>query len=244
MKIPKNIDNLKIPQLKKLVQQILKKEKNKKEIKKLGICLVNQGGWGKTFVGVHLLAAVKDVVKKNEFKKVIYKLADDERWDVRETAASLIKQLLLLDFDYYFEIMKEMVKHKNANIRRAAVVGSMQTKLIKSQARQIAKHIYEPLMADDDVYVRKNLGPFAIGDFLLRLYPDLTVEFFDKWLKTKHPRIIWNVLNAFQLSRLKNGKYGSRLKEAKKYLKIAEKIEDKTVERAVKSLKRKIEKIS
>lgn len=242
-KIPKNINELKIPQLKKLAQQILEKEEDKKEIKKIALDLINQGGWGKTYIGTYLLFSIKDTVERNEFKQVIYKLANDKRWDVRETAAGLLKQFFLLDFDYFFRIMIEMVRHKNPNIRRAAVVGSMQTKLTIEQAKQIAKRIYEPLMSDDDVYVRKNLGPFAIGDFLLRLYPDLTCEFFDEWIKAKHSRVIWNILNAFQLSRLKSGKYGSRLKEAKKYLKTAEKIKDKTVEQAVKSLKRRIKKL-
>jgi 3-methyladenine DNA glycosylase AlkD len=47
------------------------------------------------------------------------------------------------------------------------------------------------------VYVRKNLGPFAIGDGLLRCYPDLTLEHLARWAGSDDARVRWNVAMAF-----------------------------------------------
>ena len=212
------------------------------EIKKLGLDLIQQGGWGRTYVGSHLLREIGEIVSRKELVEVVYRLANDSSWEIRETAAGLLKHLLLKDFDYYLGVMKKMVKDKNPNIRRAAVVGSMQTKLSDEQTEKVALFVYTPLITDENEYVRKNLGPFALDNFL-RLHPPIAFKFFDRWVKSREPRAIWNVLNAFSISRLKSKKYGAWVKEAKNYLKIAESFDNKTVQTAVKSLRRRLEKI-
>jgi hypothetical protein len=239
-----HLNSLKVPELRRAVRDILKENRDSKEgVRKLAFSLIKRGSWGNTYVGAHLLTEVSDLVTKQEFEQVVYRLANDPSWEVRENAAGLLKRLLLIDFDLYLEIMRRMVKSENPNIRRAAVVGSMQTKLNRTQIEKVAYHVYEPLLRDNDVYVRKNLGPFALNEILLRLHPDLATKYFDRWIKTKHPRVVWNILNAFQLSRLKKRKHGSHLKEARRYLRLAENLEDKTAQSAVKSLRRRIERV-
>jgi len=130
-----------------------------------------------------------------------------------------------------------MVKDKNPNIRRLAAVGSMQSKLGEARFKKVADEIYGPLMNDDNVYVRKNLGPFAVSQFL-RLYPEAAIRFFDEQIKTLKPRVIWNILNAFQPARLRANQ--SLIKEAQRYLKTVEASKDKIILAAVKSLEKRL----
>lgn len=57
--------------------------------------------------------------------------------------------------------------------------------------------LVEPLLSDRTLYVRKNLGPFAIGDGLLRCYPTATLKYLRKWAGRKDAGTRWNVAMAF-----------------------------------------------
>jgi hypothetical protein len=240
MDLPKNLDRMKVGELGELTRAVLAKNKGKdEEIKNMAFSLIKEGGWGKSCLASDLLRGVGKIVSREEFKGVVWQMADDSNWAARECAAMLLGRLLLSDFDYYFSEMKKMVKDKNPNIRRVAVVGSMVGGLNEGQSREVAEFVYGPLMVDDDIYVRKNLGPFAVSQ-LLRRYPKMAIKYFDQWIAGFKPRVVWNILNAFQPARLKENRWGSRVKEAKKYLAMVENLEDKTIQGAVKSLQRRI----
>ena len=51
-----------------------------------------------------------------------------------------------------------------------------------------------PLLEDDDPYVRKNLGAFAIGDSLMKEQPALVAEWLGR--ASSHARAQWNVAMA------------------------------------------------
>lgn len=236
-KPPKGIGTVRLPKLKEMTKEILAKNKGReKKIKEIGFKLAKKGGWENSCIASGLLRSAKNIVSREEFINIVWDMADDQSWEVRECAAMLLRDLLFDDFDFYLAEMKKMVKNKNPNIRRVAVVSSMHSRLTEVQARKIAKYIYEPLLADDNVYVRKNLGPFAVSQHL-RLYPEMTLEFFDAWIKEKKPRVVWNILNAFQPARLRANK--DLIPKAKEYLKLFSSSEDKTIQSAIKSLRRR-----
>ena len=45
--------------------------------------------------------------------------------------------------------------------------------------------------------MRKNLGPYAIGDGLLRCYPSQTLKYIRKWADSKDEATLWNVAMSF-----------------------------------------------
>lgn len=237
-KPPKGVGTIRLPKLREMTKEILAKNKGGEEkIKEIGFKLAKKGGWENSCLASGLLRSVKNIVFREEFLKIVLDMADDQSWETRECAAMLLRDLLFDDFDFYLAEMKKMVKNKNPNIRRVAVVGSMHSKFTKVQARKIAKYIYEPLLSDDNVYVRKNLGPFAVSQHL-RLYPEMTLEFFDNWIKEKKPRVVWNILNAFQPARLRANK--DLIPKCKRFIEEVKSLEDKTIQSAIKSLRRRI----
>ncbi|MFH1451028.1 MAG: hypothetical protein ABIF89_00235 [bacterium] len=236
-----NSDRMKVPEIRALSKEIITKNKNnKKLIKKIGLDLIEKGGWEGCALGSSLLVSVKELVSSQEFEKAIYKMADDPSWEARESAAMLLKKVLPSDFLFFLRTMKKMVKNTNPNIRRGAVVGSMQSALTKEQMLQISRYVYLPLLIDDDPYVRKNLGPFALSQFL-RLYPKEALSFFDEVMKKNQPRVIWNVFNAFQLSRIKRSP--DLLRASKTYLKNIKGKDDRIIRSAADALERRIKKV-
>jgi hypothetical protein len=55
-------------------------------------------------------------------------------------------------------------------------------------------------LRDRDPYIRRNLGPFALGEGLLRHYPGATLEALRKWSKGKDEIQRWNVAMALTTS--------------------------------------------
>jgi HEAT repeat protein len=54
-----------------------------------------------------------------------------------------------------------------------------------------------PLLRDQEAYVRRNLGPYAIGDALLRVDPKDTLRALREWSRDRDPMVRWNVAMAF-----------------------------------------------
>jgi hypothetical protein len=57
--------------------------------------------------------------------------------------------------------------------------------------------LLEPLLRAEEPYVRRNLGPFAIGDALLRVDPRTTLRRLRAWSKERDAMVRWNVAMAF-----------------------------------------------
>ena len=85
--------------------------------------------------------------------------------------------------------------------------------------------------------MRRNLGPFAIGDQLLRSYPQETLARLEKWAKDPNEVVRWNVAMAFSSAT------GAKLAEqGLPLLRELEADESKFVARAAKASLRRMQK--
>src|SRR5439155_292515 len=57
--------------------------------------------------------------------------------------------------------------------------------------------LIEPALRDSDDYVRKSLGPFALGDQFVRSYPDATLARLRTWMEDRDENVRWNVAMTF-----------------------------------------------
>ncbi|WP_199623224.1 hypothetical protein [Paenibacillus alkalitolerans] len=57
--------------------------------------------------------------------------------------------------------------------------------------------LIEPLLFDQNPYVKKNVGPFAIGDGLLKYFPDRVLERMGAWVLLEDEYVRWNLAKAF-----------------------------------------------
>jgi len=133
-----------------------------------------------------------------EVKKLLLTLGNDANWEVREAASDAFASVLLKNFDKAYPQFQEWVKHNSENIRRAVALAAK--KVAKSRKPEFGEpllHLIEPLLSDKSVYVRKNLGPFAIGDGFLRAYPKLTMQYVKKWSHSQDDQVLWNVAMVF-----------------------------------------------
>jgi len=125
-------------------------------------------------------------------KKLLVKIrtmADSPEWGRRENAASEIKKINDNFFLEYSPVWKKWVAESNPNICRAVEVGLLR---IKKEFIPYALDLLDSLMYDDDVYVRKNCGPFALSHVGYK-DPDTTFKRLKKWMKVKNKYVHWNV---------------------------------------------------
>lgn len=119
----------------------------------------------------------------------IKKMANDERWETRETAGTLIKKINDKHFKEYFPIWKKWVRDPNPNIRRAVEVGLLR---IKKEYVADALELIEPLLYDDNVYVRKNCGPYALSH-ICHKNAELAFKKLEKWISINDVNVRWNI---------------------------------------------------
>lgn len=82
----------------------------------------------------------------------------------------------------------------SANLRRCVVIAVRKAgNLRKNEWAEPLLKLIKPLLTDKTVYVRKNLGPYAIGDGMLRCYPSLTLKYLRQWANSKDEGTLWNV---------------------------------------------------
>ena len=133
-----------------------------------------------------------------DVERAALRLARDERWDVREAAAALLGEALDVNFEHFYRSLRTWMGKEEPRVRRAIVVAAKYA--ARSRAPERAGpllDLIEPALRDRDEYVRRNLGPFAIGDQLLRSYPDETLARLAKWAKDDDEVVRWNVAMAF-----------------------------------------------
>jgi 3-methyladenine DNA glycosylase AlkC len=138
--------------------------------------------------------------RPDEVQARLLRLADDEDWLVREAAHSTMGSLLIAHFDALYPILQSWARHPSANVRRGVAIAARQASNERREEwAEILLNLVKPLLADHDKYVRKNLGSYAIGDGLLRCYPELTLRYLEKWAESDDEQVRWNV--ASQLRR-------------------------------------------
>jgi len=135
---------------------------------------------------------------EEDVKRLLLTLGDDSNWETREAASDAFASVLLKNFDKVYPQFQRWVRHDSENIRRAVALAAK--KVAKTRKHEYGEPLLclvEPLLSDKSVYVRKNLGPFAIGDGLLRAYPELTMKYVRKWSLSQDEQILWNVAMTF-----------------------------------------------
>ncbi len=109
---------------------------------------------------------------------------------------STLRRVISENFAAIFPTVREWAGHDSPNVRRAAAVAS------GSAAGSCTEEECRQLLEDDDPYVRKNLGAFAIGDSFLKAQPALVAD----WLgsASSHPRAQWNAAMALSAAEAAN----------------------------------------
>lgn len=133
-----------------------------------------------------------------EVERAVTRLARDDRWDVREAAAVLLGEALEVAFDHYVRVCRSWMEREGARVRRAVVVAAKYA--ARSRAPERAARLLdliEPALHDRDQYVRRSVGPFCIGDQLLRSYPTETLARLERWARDPDEVVRWNVAMAF-----------------------------------------------
>lgn len=135
---------------------------------------------------------------KEEVKSLLLTLGNDENWETREAASDAFASVLLRNFNEVYSQFQEWVEHDSENIRRAVALAAKKvSKARKPEYGEPLLRLIEPLLGDKSIYVRKNLGPFAIGDGHLRAYPKLTMQYVKKWSQSQDEQVLWNVAMVF-----------------------------------------------
>ncbi len=115
-------------------------------------------------------------------------LADDPHWEVRDDR----------DFARISRRLEALRSSRSENLRRSVVLA------VKSAARRDKPErvphllaLLQPLLRDEQPYVRRNLGQSAIGDVLLRVDPKETLKSLREWSRDRDQFVRWNVAMAF-----------------------------------------------
>src|SRR5712691_5517004 len=145
-----------------------------------------------------LIAAPLSQAHSRDLARMAYRLARDDDWGVRETAASLLGRLLIESWADTLPLAREWVSGPDSRLRRAVVVAAKYAARTRRQEwAEPLLGLIEPALRDHEEYVRKSLGPFAIGDQFVRSYPDATLARLRTWMKDEDENVRWNVAMTF-----------------------------------------------
>ncbi|WP_261132435.1 DNA alkylation repair protein [Bacillus sp. Marseille-Q3570] len=222
----------------KVIKAILKQWKAQPEVLWAGTeYLGNSESPSAKEVSAHLIPVVYESYPE-ECSKLLHEIADDRNWEVREWAAGGCGEILAERFEKFYPVMEAWKEDDSENVRRAAVLtvmyasksldGSYATKLLK---------IIEPLMKDESEYVKKNLGAFAIGDGLLKRYPEHVLSWLESLVGSDDETVCWNIAMVFSAAAAR-----SYYEEGVKLLSELENDERKMIQRAVDKAWRNLDK--
>jgi hypothetical protein len=125
-------------------------------------------------------------------------LADDAHAEVREAAGGLLGALLDRDFDRVRRHLEGLRASRSPHLRRAVVAAARHAARRDRPERVGALlDLLEPLLREPEPYVRRSLGPLALGDALLRTDPKTTLQRLREWSHERDPMVRWNVAMAF-----------------------------------------------
>jgi hypothetical protein len=152
-----------------------------------------------------------------EMTRIGYRLARDGDWAVRESGAALLGHVLTQAFADTIPLLREWVSGPDSRLRRAVVVAAKYA--ARTRTAEWAKpllDLVEPALRDHEEYVRKSLGPFAIGDQFIRSYPDATLARLRKWMQDPDENVRWNV--AMALSAASGARVGQKAPDILEFL--------------------------
>ena len=137
--------------------------------------------------------------RSDEVQARLLRIADDEDWWVREAAHSTMGSLLVAHFDAFYPVLQAWTAHPSPNVRRGVALAARKAaNERRDEWVDALLDLVEPLLAARAEYVRKNLGPYAIGDGLLRCHPRPTLARLRRWAEDPREEVRWNVAMAFR----------------------------------------------
>jgi 3-methyladenine DNA glycosylase AlkD len=152
-----------------------------------------------------------------ELTRMGYRLARDDDWAVREAAAALLGQVLTEAWADTIPLLSEWVGGPDSRLRRAVVVAAKYAARTRTPDwADPLLDLLEPALRDHEEYVRKSLGPFAIGDQFVRSYPDATLARLRKWMQDSDENVRWNV--AMALSAASGARVGQKAPDILEFL--------------------------
>ena len=169
---------------------------------KTGVAFARSRNEGAQEIGLVVLAPQFDR-NPAEVTEIVLELADSENWEVREWAASALRRIIAGEFDAIFATLQAWAGHESPNLRRAvAVAGAWAAKDLTEERCRLMLEVLGPLMEDDDPYVRKNMGAYAIGDSFLKAQPKLVAAWLG--MASENERSHWNVAMALSSAEAAN----------------------------------------
>ena len=200
-----------------------------REFYKTGLKILDVKSDNAKETGIHVLWRAYSFNKPG-VTKWLYRITDDENWEVREYAAGALAETLR-SYPGFNKTLRKWTRDKSENIRRGVVLAAVGLRNRKDPGTfDKMMLLLEPLLYDSSVYVKKNLGPFILGSYYGNAFPGKMFECLDRIIKIKDENVRWNAAMVF------NNSFGHRhQEEARKYLKILSEDTRLVVRRAVKS---------
>lgn len=135
--------------------------------------------------------------QRKEVERLTLNLARDEDEEVRQYAASTMARIVRANFKQRFRYLQSWCNHPDPSVRRQVIIATVGVTDPKHPERaKMLLDMLEPHLKDRDPYVRRNLGPFALGQGLLRAYPEETLARFQDWLESNDEVVRWNLATA------------------------------------------------
>jgi HEAT repeat protein len=135
---------------------------------------------------------------RKDVERLLLNLARDEDREVRLYAASTMARVIRSSFKTNVRHLRAWSRHPDPSVRRQVIIATVA--VADERHPDWAKallDLLEPHLSDRDPYIRRNLGPFALGQGMLRVYPDAALERFAKWLGSNDEIVRWNIAMAF-----------------------------------------------
>ncbi|MGE7274401.1 DNA alkylation repair protein [Brevibacillus panacihumi] len=145
-----------------------------------------------------ILTATHYEVNPSEVNVVLARLADSPHWEVREWVASACSVVLTNHFQSFYPTLMNWTRNPSPNVRRAvAVAAKYAARKLDETYAEFLIDLIEPLLWDEDKYVKKNLGAFAIGDGLLKYHPKQLMNRLHRWIASDNEHVRWNLIKIF-----------------------------------------------
>lgn len=209
------------------VEKVLTQAFSSEELFQLGQKLLARPEYAARNLGVGFIEAGWPA--HPEVEDLIWTAAEDEDWIVREYAAGSFGRLLNKDFAHFSKLYLQWVKSDSVNVKRAiALAVKYDSKSQDLKRLKVYMKLIDTLMLEDAEYIRKNLGPFAIGDGLLCRFPEQTLKACLKWSKSKNENMRWNTAMIFTAAAARRHK-----KQGQEILRLLARDPSPRVQRAV-----------
>ncbi len=131
---------------------------------------------------------------RKEVERLTLNLARDEDEGVRQYAASTMSRIVRANFRMRMRYLQAWSRNPDPSVRRQVIIATVG--VADPQHHERSKHLLdllEPHLSDRDPYVRRNLGPFALGQGMLHAYPEATLVRFKQWMHSDDEVVRWNI---------------------------------------------------